>query len=123
MSIIRILIFQQDPVELEILLKRLQKKGTLAKGTGDAGQVPDEAAAFKPDVIIVEPWDPFYGEILDIELLQKNQPHSGIVVLTGQIRPDMAAQVMGKGAFDLLIKPCPVEELLMAINRAAGIHL
>ena len=123
MSLIKIFIFHQDPVELDVLLKRLRKKGILVKGERDAGQALDVMAKFKPDVIIIEPWDTGHREILDLELLKKNHPDSGIIVLTSQISPDMAGQVMDKGVFDLLIKPCPVEELLIAINRAVDIHL
>lgn len=123
MSLIKILIIDQDPVELEILLKRLRKKGLSVKGVRDPGQALDVITDFQPDVVIIEPWDASQRAVLDIELFMKNQPGPRVIILTCQISPDMVNQVMDKGAFDLLIKPCPVEDLLMAINRAVNIHL
>lgn len=123
LSLIKTLIIDQDPVELEILLKRLRKKGLSVKGVRKAGEALNVLTDFHPDVVIIEPWDMDRKEIFDIELFMKNQPGPRVIILTCHVSLDMVAQVMDKGAFDFLIKPCPVEEILTSINRAVNNYL
>lgn len=123
MSLIKVFIIDQDPVELNILLKRLVKKGLSVKGVEHTEQVPGVMADFNPDVIIIDPWDANQREVLNFESVLKNQQNQKVIVLTCQVSLDLVNEIMDKGAFDFLVKPCPVEELLMAINHAVKVSL
>jgi DNA-binding NtrC family response regulator len=123
LSLIKVLIIDQDPVELNILLKRMLKKGLSVKGVEHTEKVPVVMADFNPDVIIIDPWDANQKEVLDFELFFKNQQNQNVIVLTCQVSQELVNEIMDKGAFDFLVKPCPVEELLMTINHAVKVSL
>ena len=123
MSLTKVLIIDQDPVELNILLKRLLKKGLSVKGVEHTEQVPGVMADFIPDVIIIDPWDANQREVLDFESVLTSQQNQKVILLTCQVSLDLVNEIMDKGAFDFLVKPCPVEELLVAINHAIKVSL
>ena len=77
---------------------------------------------FNPDVILMEPWSFNQKMYLDINSLKSRFPQARFVVLTRQVSLDKARQVMARGAFDFMIKPCPVEDLLAVIQRAANVR-
>jgi two-component system KDP operon response regulator KdpE len=50
--------------------------------------------------------------------INQASPDTIVILITGYGTLDTAIQALRKGAYDFLLKPCPVEEVLSAVRRA-----
>jgi DNA-binding NtrC family response regulator len=53
-----------------------------------------------------------------LEEVHSRHPQSQVIMLTGHGTSHKAFQLAKAGAFEYLAKPCPIEDLIHAINRA-----
>lgn len=74
---------------------------------------------------------PFDLAILDLRLpgidglqvldgIHQVSPDTVVILITGYGTLETAIQALRKGAYDFLLKPCPVEEVLSAVRRASS---
>jgi DNA-binding response OmpR family regulator len=79
--------------------------------------------------IVRQDEEPFDLAILDLRLpgidglqvldgIHRISPDTVVILITGYGTLDTAIQALRKGAYDFLLKPCPVEEVLSAVRRA-----
>jgi DNA-binding NtrC family response regulator len=57
-----------------------------------------------------------------LEWCRKHMPEMPVVMMSGYVGPEAAAQSVGAGAFDLLTKPIIDQELLTTLTRALNQH-
>jgi len=99
----------------------------LAEILSDAGYEPRIAGGYAAALRIAETG--FDVALVDLQLpdgdgtmlscaLREQQPDSEVVLLTGHASVQSAAEAVRAGASAYLIKPCPPDELLLAVDRA-----
>ncbi len=54
-----------------------------------------------------------------LEAARRKSPHTKVILITGYATMDLAREALSKGAFEVIAKPFPPEELREAIGRAA----
>lgn len=113
-------LFVDDETDfLEIIIKRMKKRDVDAVGVSD----PDQAISFIEknlfDVVILDAKMP--GGKSGIEILKEikcRRPLVEVIMLTGHATLDAAREGMENGAFDYMVKPADIDELIYKIKDA-----
>ncbi len=69
------------------------------------------------DVVVLDLRLPGMDGVQVLEHLHAFAPETVVILITGYGTLETAIQAMRKGAYDYLLKPCPVEEILAAVRR------
>jgi DNA-binding NtrC family response regulator len=121
MDYFRVLVVDDEQDFLETLVNRLNKRKidtTGAKSGEEALELMNEKLF---DVVILDIKMP--GGIDGIEALRemkKIQPLAEVILLTGHASVETSIEGMKLGAFDYLMKPIKLEELLVKLAQAFG---
>jgi len=71
------------------------------------------------DVIILDVKMPGMDGIDTLKEIKKGYPLAEVVMLTGHATVETAIEGMKQGAYDYLMKPCEIEDLLKKVEEAA----
>jgi DNA-binding NtrC family response regulator len=103
---------------LQTLLKRMQKRNV----TAAAVRSGEEALAFLSqnavDVVILDVKMPGMDGIETLREIKKRHPLLEVVMLTGHADMEVAIEGMNRGAFDYLMKPINIDDLLYKVQDA-----
>lgn len=119
MHYFNVLVVDDEQDFLETLTNRLKRRkiDTAAAKSGEEALELMEDTPF--DVVILDIKMP--GGMDGIETLReirKRQPHAEIILLTGHASVETSIEGMKLGAFDYLLKPVNLEELLEKVYQA-----
>ncbi len=115
----RVLIVDDEPDFLETIVKRLRKRKVDASGVGggkEAVRVLDEQTF---DVVILDVRMPEMDGIETLKAIKKKSPLTEVIMLTGHASVESGMQGMQFGAFDFVIKPADLDELIEKIDQAS----
>jgi len=115
----RILVVDDEKDFLETIVKRLRKRSidTTGVDSGEAALAAMGESAF--DVVVLDIKMP--GGMDGIETLRemkKMQPLAEVILLTGHASVETSIDGLKLGAFDYLIKPVSLQELLQKLGEA-----
>ncbi len=114
----KVLIVDDESDFLEIIVKRLKARDIDVSGV-ESGYLALEALDSRnPDVIILDVKMPGLDGIETLREIKKKKPLTEVIMLTGQASVDSGIQGMQLGAFDYLIKPVALDELLEKVRQA-----
>jgi len=100
------------------LAKMLTAQG-LEVLTAAGGEEALEKLQARPcDVVLLDIRMPGMGGIKALSAIKELDPLTEVIVLSGHASLDAAMELMQRGAYDYLLKPCPVEEVLAKIEGA-----
>ncbi len=115
----RILIVDDEPVNVELLRRLLERAGfSRIETTNDSRQALDLYVKFRPDLILLDLHMPFRDglEVMD-ELNQiAEASYLPILMLTGDDTPEAKREALSRGAKDFLNKPFHSDEVLLRIG-------
>ena len=118
MSDLTALLVDDEAEFLETLLKRLRKRDVEAFGVRSG----EEALAFlddRPvDVVVLDVKMPGMDGIQALREIKKRDPLLEVIMLTGHASMEVAIEGMELGAFDYLMKPINIDDLLYKIQDA-----
>ena len=105
---------------VETMTKRLEKRN-LRVITAYSGQEALETLAKNRnlDVVILDVKMPGMDGIETLKEIRKANPLTEVVMLTGHATVESAIEGMKLGAFDYLMKPCDIDQLVAKVNEAA----
>ncbi len=119
MDALRILIVDDEDELVSALEERLYLRGFQAKGvtTGEdaLGYLVDEEC----DVVLLDVKMPGLSGLEVIKRIKEKTPSPQVILLTGHSSAQDAERGMGLGAFDYLMKPIKIDELIRVL-RSAG---
>jgi PAS domain S-box-containing protein len=113
----RVLLVDDDPDLLNSLSDLLQPEGYAVAVANSVETARRTAAAFDPDVALL---DIKLGPANGIELmasLKQQRPDLACVIMTGYADTESAVRALREGAYDFLSKPVDPTSLLRAMNR------
>ncbi|MBL0700423.1 MAG: response regulator [Desulfosarcina sp.] len=70
------------------------------------------------DVVILDVKMPGIDGLETLERIKKSYPIIEVIMLTGHATVENAIEGMKRGAFDYLMKPCDLEQLMLKVNEA-----
>jgi DNA-binding NtrC family response regulator len=112
-------LFVDDEVDfLETILKRMQKRGVAVFGV----QSGEEALAWlqqnPADVVVLDVRMKGMDGVETLRTIKNAQPLIEVIMLTGHASLEIAREGMRLGAFDYLMKPIDLDELLYKLEDA-----
>jgi DNA-binding NtrC family response regulator len=118
MSDLTALLVDDEAEFLDTLLKRLRKREVEAFGVRSG----EEALAFldgrSVDVVVLDVKMPGMDGIQALREIKKRNPLLEVIMLTGHASMEAAIEGMELGAFDYLMKPINIDDLLYKIQDA-----
>ena len=119
---IHLLLVDDEHSFVEVMSQRLGKRGfvvTVAVSGQDALNRLEADESI--EVIILDVKMPGMDGIETLRMIKKNRPLVKIIMLTGHATINSAIDAMKLGAFDYLMKPCDLKELVFKVQKAANI--
>jgi DNA-binding NtrC family response regulator len=114
----RILIADDEPLTLELIVERLQEEGyevEVVSGGHDAIEA-SKRSSFK--VVLTDLSMPDMSGMQVLEHFAKHSPETLVIVLTGFGTIETAVEAMRRGAYDYLSKPANLDEIVLTLKRA-----
>ncbi|MGE4291084.1 MAG: response regulator [Desulfovibrio sp.] len=118
MEPIRLLLVDDEAEFLQTLAKRMQRRGLRAELAHSGESALELLRAEPADVVVLDVKMPGMGGIETLRTLKREHPLTEVILLTGHADLDAAVQGMELGAFDYLMKPMDIDELLFKIQDA-----
>lgn len=116
------LLVDDERLYVEALAKVLQRRGLEVVIAYDGASSVAIAAEQDPDVVVLDLRMPRQDGLATLGKLRTLSPSTPVILLTGHADVEGAAAALARGAADVLLKPCPVDVLVPAIENAAERH-
>jgi DNA-binding NtrC family response regulator len=118
MDAIRVLIVDDEPDLLETLVKRLNRRGLEVTGVDNGQKCLEYLADNETDVIVLDVKMPGRDGLEILEIIKKTHRNIEVIMLTGHASVRSGERGMALGAFDYMMKPVSIDELLEKIRQA-----
>ncbi len=119
MDALRILIVDDEEELVSALEERLYLRGFQAKGVTTGEEALAYLADEPCDVVLLDVTMPGLSGLEVIKRTKEKAPSPQVILLTGHSSVQDAERGMGLGAFDYLMKPIKIDELIRVL-RSAG---
>ncbi|GAU09235.1 response regulator [Desulfoplanes formicivorans] len=118
MDAIRVLIVDDEPDLLETMVKRLNRRGLEVTGVDNGEKCLEYLRTNKTDVVVLDVKMPGRDGLEILEEIRKMHPFVQVLMLTGHASVRSGERGMALGAFDYMMKPVSIDELLEKIRQA-----
>jgi len=118
MESFKVLVVDDEPDFLETIVKRLQRRKIDVTGV-DSGKAALELLEDRHfDVVILDVRMPGMDGIETLKVMKRKRPLMEVIMLTGHASFESGMQGMRLGAFDYVMKPASITDLLEKIMKA-----
>jgi DNA-binding NtrC family response regulator len=114
----RVLLVDDERDFLEVLIRRLGKRDVDVHGVSSGEEALQYLQAKPIDVAVLDVRMPGMDGITALRKIKKLDPLIEVIMLTGHASLEVALEGMRAGAFDYLMKPAEIDELLYKIQDA-----
>lgn len=118
MENLRVLVVDDEADFLETIVMRLQRRKIDAHGVDGGKKALELVESERFDVVVLDVLMPGMDGIETLKLLKKKKPFIEVIILTGHGSVESGLQGMQFGAFDYIMKPAELDELLEKIQQA-----
>ena len=115
----RVLLADDEQVYVESLAKVLRRRGFDVVAVLDGPAATRAISQEEFDVVVLDLRMPGMDGLAVLEAIRSRDTLTPVLLLTGHADMDQAAKALKGGAVDVLMKPCPVETLVSAIEDAS----
>ncbi len=114
----RVLVVDDEEDYLEVLVKRLSKRNLKVVTAGRGVEALHILSREPFDAVVLDLKMPGLGGMQTLQEIKRAMPSVEVIILTGQADMELAIQGMELGAFDFMLKPASLDELLYKIEDA-----
>jgi two-component system, OmpR family, response regulator len=114
----RVLVVDDEPDFLETIVKRLRKRKVDATGVNSGKAAIELLEKQFFDVVILDFRMPGMDGIATLREMKKKRPLMEVIMLTGHASVESGMQGMQLGAFDYVMKPAEIDDLLDKVRQA-----
>ena len=114
----RVLLVDDEKEYLEVLIRRLSKREVNVAGVSSGEEALQYVQGRPIDVAVLDVKMPGMDGIEVLREIKKLNPLIEVIMLTGHASLEVALEGMRSGAFDYLMKPAEIDELLYKIQDA-----
>jgi len=118
MSNLRVLLVDDEEDFVTTLAERLNLRGIDTDVALDGEEALNKMNKKKPDVIILDVMMPGLGGIDVLRQTKETLPDTPVILVTGRGSTREGIDGMKEGAFDYLMKPVNIEELISKMDEA-----
>ena len=113
-----VLLVDDEVPFVETMSKRLSKRQLMVLPAYTGREALEMLGKNAVDVVILDVKMPGMDGIQTLRQIKQTFPLVEVIMLTGHATIETAVEGMRLGAFDYLMKPCEIEELLAKVNEA-----
>ncbi len=113
-----VLLVDDEVPFVETMTKRLSKRQLMVLSAYSGREALEKLEKNAVDVVILDVKMPGMDGIETLREIKKAYPLVEVIMLTGHATIETAVEGMRLGAFDYLMKPCEIEELLAKVDEA-----
>ncbi len=114
----RVLIVDDEEELVTTIAERLQIRGIQAQTATDGETALKMIEANPPQVVVLDVMMPGMGGIEVLQRMNAQNLKIPVILLTGYGSTEKGAEGMRQGAFDYLMKPCDLNNLIGKIQEA-----
>ena len=114
----KVLLVDDEVDFLEALVKRLRKRGLDVTAIGSGAEALALIEREPVDVVVLDVRMPGMDGLEVLRAIKKINPGIEVIMLTGHANVEVAIEGMELGAFDYLMKPMDIDELLYKLQDA-----
>jgi two-component system, OmpR family, response regulator len=118
METMRVFIVDDEDDFRETIVKRLNARKIQAEGAASGVKALEVLKEKDFDVIVLDVKMPDMDGIETLRHIKKMKPEIEVIMLTGHASVEFGLKGMQLGAFDYVMKPAPLNELLDTIGQA-----
>lgn len=118
MNSLSVLIVDDEVEFLETLVKRLRKRKLDVNGVTSGETALDSLKDTPVDIVVLDVKMPGMSGLETLREIRRSYPLIEVIMLTGHANMEVAIEGMDLGAFDYLMKPIDIDELLYKIQDA-----
>jgi len=118
---IKLLLVDDEKEFLKVLSNRLRKRGIEVETASSGAKAIQSLRRVDFDIAVVDLKMEDMGGIEVLQIFKKMAPEMPIIILTGHGSEQALQEGMTSGAYDYLMKPCDIEELLAKVRDAADV--
>ncbi|AOY58367.1 MULTISPECIES: response regulator [Desulfococcus] len=118
---INVLLVDDEIAFVETITKRLKKRHFIIQTAHSGMEAMEklEENGNATEVVVLDVKMPGMDGIETLAEIKRKFPLKEVIMLTGHATVSSAIEGMKKGAFDYLLKPCEMSDLVSKVNRAA----
>lgn len=120
MSTTKVLLVDDEEDLSLVLAERLEMRGYDARGVTSSDQALELIKNSEFDVVVIDVKMPGIGGIELMKKVKQRMPKTEVILFTGHGSAKDGETGLSEGAFDYLIKPVKIEDLILKIEKAAG---
>ena len=113
-----LLLVDDDAAFRQVMAAELGRLGYRIEAAGTGEEAVERVAAAEPEVVLLDLRLPGMGGIETLKAIHATAPATEVIMLTGHGSIDTAIESIRIGACDYVVKPCPLDELQIRIQRA-----
>ncbi len=116
----KVLLVDDEVPFVETMNKRLGKRNFIISTAFSGMEALEKLDADGADVevVVLDVKMPGMDGVETLEEIKRKHPLVEVIMLTGHATVSSAIAGMKKGAFDYLLKPCEIDELVAKVNEA-----
>jgi two-component system, OmpR family, response regulator len=114
----KVLVVDDEEDFLETIVKRLKARAVEAEGVESGEKALQFLEGRDVDVVVLDVRMPGMDGIETLKEIKKHRPAIEVIMLTGHASVESGIQGMQLGAFDYVMKPVPLDELLDKMRQA-----
>jgi two-component system, OmpR family, response regulator len=122
MSSFKVLIVDDERDFRESLVRRLQRRSVDAAGVASGEAALEHLAAQSVDVVVLDVKMPGMNGVETLREIKRRHPVVEVILLTGHASVDSGVEGLALEAFDYLIKPVKLDDLIERIMEAYDRH-
>jgi DNA-binding response OmpR family regulator len=114
----RVLIVDDEEELVTTIAERLQIRGIQAETATDGERALKMIEENPPQVVVLDVMMPGIGGIEILQRMKSQKLEIPVILLTGYGSTEQGMEGMNEGAFDYLMKPCDLNNLISKIQEA-----
>ncbi|MFH1977587.1 MAG: response regulator [Pseudomonadota bacterium] len=114
----RVFLIDDERLFVESMTKVLRKREMVIESTHSGAEAIDILSTETFDVIVLDIKMPGIDGVTTLKAIRDKGIMTPVIILTGHMDIERVTEVLKMGAMELLLKPCPVETLVSAIENA-----
>jgi DNA-binding NtrC family response regulator len=118
MKSVSVLLVDDDSTFRQVMSNELARLGYEVAAVGSGEEAVRRIAASELDVVLLDLRLPGMNGLEVLKSIRSTAPATEVVIMTGHGSIDTAIESIRNGAFDYVVKPCPLDELQIRIQRA-----
>lgn len=113
-----LLLVDDDAAFRQVMAGELVRCGYEIDTVGTGEEAIEKVVSAEPEVVLLDLRLPGMGGLETLKAIQASAPATEVIMLTGHGSIDTAIESIRIGACDYVVKPCPLDELQIRIQRA-----